>query len=196
MKNDEMEREFKNLNIELKSVQEGKNLFIEGYAAVFGNLDSYRDIIQLGAFAKTITGSNGKRIRFCYQHDFDKVIGKIVELREDTNGLYFKAKISNTTLGKDVAELVMDEALNEISIGYRTMLSEYNEVTDERKLMEVELYEISIVTRAANEEATIQSTEVKSEKKADELTDDELIQKKKEIDTEINKRILNKILNK
>lgn len=191
-----MEREFKNLNIELKSVQEGKNLFIEGYAAVFGNLDSYRDIIQLGAFAKTITGSNGKRIRFCYQHDFDKVIGKIVELKEDTNGLYFKAKISNTTLGKDVAELVMDEALNEISIGYRTMLSEYNEVTDERKLMEVELYEISIVTRAANEEATIQSTEVKSGKKTDELTDDELIQKKKEIDTEINKRILNKILNK
>ena len=40
--------------IEIKAVREDQNLFEEGYAAVFGNIDSYRDIIQKGAFLNTI----------------------------------------------------------------------------------------------------------------------------------------------
>lgn len=183
--------------LELKAVEEGKNLYIEGYASVFGVVDTYNDIIVKGAFLNTIQGKNFKRIKFCYQHEFTEVIGKIVELREDEVGLWFKAKLSNTTKGKDVGVLVSDEAIGEISIGYRSVQYDVDNATGIRTLSEVELYEISLVSRAANSEALITSTEIKSEvekpKEVQDLTDDELLDKKKELEQEIQNRILNKV---
>lgn len=193
MKN-EMEK--KAFSYELKAIHEEGNLYIEGYAAVFGNIDSYRDIIQKGAFLNTISGKNGKRIKLCYQHDFDKVIGKIVELREDEKGLFFKAKVSNTALGKDVSILISDEALDEVSIGYRTKSYIYDEANEIRTITDLDLYEISLVSRAANEEATVTGTERKDEQKDKDLkdyTDKELIELKQKIDKEYTKRVINKI---
>ena len=115
-----MDLEFKSGSFEVK--KDGGNLYIKGYAATFGVKDSYNDIINLGAFSSTLA-SDRNRIRFCYQHDMDKVIGKIIDIKEDSIGLYFEAKISNTGLGKDVSILVEDGALNEMSIGYRTKVS-------------------------------------------------------------------------
>ena len=48
--------EFKSQYFEVKAVAEGKNMYVEGYAAIFGNEDSYNDIIVQGAFTKTIQG--------------------------------------------------------------------------------------------------------------------------------------------
>lgn len=186
-----MEMEYKQGLIEVKAVPEGKNLFVEGYAAIFGNEDSYNDIIVAGAFTKTITGKEGKRIRLCLQHDMDDVIGKIIELKEDERGLWFRAKISNTTKGRDLAELIQDEAINEISIGYRSIVWEIDEVRNVRMLKEVQLYEISFVSRAANPQAVIQTTEIKSEvqeKKVEDMTDEELIEQKKTLEKEIEIR--------
>lgn len=186
-----MEMEYKQGLIEVKAVPEGKNLFVEGYAAIFGNEDSYNDIIVAGAFTKTIAGKEGKRIRLCLQHDMDDVIGKIIELKEDERGLWFRAKISNTTKGRDLAELIQDEAINEISIGYKSIVWEIDEVRNVRMLKEVQLYEISFVSRAANPQAVIQATEVKTEiheKKVEEMTDEELIEQKKTLEKEIEIR--------
>lgn len=186
-----MEMEYKQGLIEVKAVPEGKNLFVEGYAAIFGNEDSYNDIIVAGAFTKTIAGKEGKRIRLCLQHDMDDVIGKIIELKEDERGLWFRAKISNTTKGRDLAELIQDEAINEISIGYRSIVWEIDEVRNVRMLKEVQLYEISFVSRAANPQAVIQTTEIKTEvheKKVEEMTDEELIEQKKTLEKEIEIR--------
>lgn len=190
--------EFKKEFIELKAVPEGKNLFIEGYAAIFNVEDSYNDIILPGAFSKAISGKEGKRIRLCYQHDMDDVVGKIVEMKEDERGLWFKAKISNTTLGRDLAELISDEAINEISIGYMAAVWEMDDIRNIRKLKEVKLYEISFVSRAANPQALVTGTEVKNEKEPFEvgkLSDEELIQKKNEIEKEIEIRAINKLIN-
>ena len=185
--------------LEVKAIEQGKNLFIEGYASVFGVLDSYEDIVEKGAFTNTIQGKNFKRIAFCYQHEFSTVIGKIIELKEDEVGLWFKAKISNTNLGRDLVELISDGAISEISIGYRTKVSEMNTDTNVRMIKEVELYEISLVTRAANSEAFITQTEVKneplndkpSEKPIEDYTNDELLSKRQDIEKEISKRIIN-----
>ena len=190
--------EFKKEFIELKAVPEGKNLFIEGYAAIFNVEDSYNDIILPGAFTKAISGKEGKRIRLCYQHDMDDVVGKIVEMKEDEKGLWFKAKISNTTLGRDLAELISDEAINEISIGYMAAVWEMDDIRNIRKLKEVKLYEISFVSRAANPQALVTGTEVKNEKEPFEvgkLSDEELIQKKNELEKEIEIRAINKLIN-
>jgi len=187
--------EYKAQIFEAKAVPDGKNLFVEGYAAVFGNEDSYNDIIVAGAFTKTIAGKEGKRIKLCLQHDMEDIVGKIVEMKEDEKGLWFKAKISNTTMGKDLSILIEDDAINEISIGYQSIVWEVDEVRNVRLLKEVKLYEISFVSRAANQLATIQATEIKAEKQPiEEMKDEELIKLKSEIEGEINIRTIKQFL--
>lgn len=180
--------EKKSIAYECKFVKEDENLYIEGYASIFGNVDSYNDIVVKGAF------NPDKRVKLCYQHDFNQVIGKIQEIKEDDKGLWFRAKISNTTLGKDVAILIDDGAIDEISIGYRVL--DWTEKAGIRILEKLYLFEISIVTRAANELATIQTTEKKEEQEEEDvskLTDEQLIEKQQEINNEIIKRTFEKI---
>lgn len=186
---------------EVKAVREDSNLFIEGYASVFGVVDSYNDIVVKGAFTNTLI-NDAKRVKFCWQHNMDDVIGKIIEMREDDRGLWFRAKISNTSKGKDVAILVEDDALDEVSFAYRTKKYLMDEETDIRKLLEVELIEISLVTRAANPQAVITGTEKKSEEeklaeavetifsKVENISDDDLVRLKVKIDNDYTKRIL------
>lgn len=185
---------------EIKAVREDQNLYVEGYAAVFANIDSYNDRIQKGAFVNTINGTNRDRIAFCKDHDLRDVIGVIVDLREDEKGLWFRAKISKTRDGKDVEILLEDGALKEFSIGYITKAYEWNEEEGIRTLTEIELWEISLVTRAANDQAKVIATEIKSEDDTRGLSDEELIEKKNKADqelrlleNEVTKRILTKI---
>ncbi len=185
---------------EIKAVREDQNLYVEGYAAVFANVDSYNDRIQKGAFINTINGTNRDRIAFCKDHDLRDVIGVIVDLREDEKGLWFRAKISKTRDGKDVEILLEDGALKEFSIGYITKAYDWNEEEGIRTLTEIELWEISLVTRAANDQAKVIATEIKSEDDTRGLSDEELIEKKNKIaqelrllENEVTKRILTKI---
>ena len=185
---------------EIKAVREDRNLYVEGYAAVFANVDSYNDRIQKGAFVNTINGTNRDRIAFCKDHDLRDVIGVIVDLREDEKGLWFRAKISKTRDGKDVEILLEDGALKEFSIGYITKAYDWNEEEGIRTLTEIELWEISLVTRAANDQAKVIATEIKSEDDTRGLSDEELIEKKNKVaqelrllENEITNRILTKI---
>ena len=81
-------------------------------------------------------------------------IGRPIELREDENGLYLKAKISDTATGRDVKTLIKDGVLSELSIGYDPIIFEFDE-NQIRHLKELELFEISVVTWAMNEQALI-----------------------------------------
>ena len=90
-------------------------------------------------------------------------------MKSDEKGLWFRAKISNTTLGKDVATLIDDEALTEFSIGYKTEDSIYKD-DGVRLLTKLSLYEISVVSRAANPKATLTGTERKEEQMDKEPT--------------------------
>jgi len=151
---------------EIKAERKDTNLYIEGYGAYFGNVDSYGDVIKAGAFANFLASDDVKRIKLCWQHNFDDVIGVIEEMKEDERGLWFRARISNTTLGKDAATLIEDGALNEFSIGYGVKAAEYPEdraAGIDRILTDIYLYEISLVSRAANPKATLEETERKGE---------------------------------
>jgi HK97 family phage prohead protease len=149
-----------NENLSVKT--EGLHTYLEGYAAVYGNVDSYKDIIQAGAFDSFLASEEVKRVKFCYNHDITKILGIVEELRSDERGLFFKAKISNTSLGKDVAELISDGALQECSIGYKTEESYYKD-DGVRVLTKLSLYEFSIVSRAANPKAVLTGAERKDE---------------------------------
>lgn len=153
-------KSFTNENLSIKS--EGSNLYLEGYAAVYGNVDSCKDIIQAGAFDMFLASEGAKRVKFCYSHSMSQVIGVVEQMKSDEKGLWFRAKLSNTTLGKDVAVLIEDGALSEFSIGYKTENSFYKD-DGVRVLTQLSLYEISVVSRAANPKAVLTETERKKE---------------------------------
>ena len=151
------EIEYKELTGKLKDV-DVKSGIVTGYFAHFGNVDSYGDIIEKGAFTKTIAerGPNGtNQILHLLQHDTQKVLGKPYLLSEDNFGLYFESKIVPTGLGVDTLKLYEAGVYNEHSVGYKTIRYEYVESTngddDVFILKELKLYEGSTVAWGANE---------------------------------------------
>ena len=155
---------FKNFDITGHKADNDGNLIITGYGAVFGNVDSYGDIIEKGAFVKTLSERAG-RIAFCYQHDIWNPIGKIESIDEDERGLKLTVKLSAAE--KDIQTKVKEGILNEMSIGYRTMesKSEVRNGESVNLLTEIKLIEVSLVTVAANPLAVIES--MKGEERID-----------------------------
>jgi uncharacterized protein len=142
--------EIKNYSFEVKATNDNE---FEGYASVFNNTDSHNDIIVKGAFSKTIQES--KRVKVLWQHDPWQPIGKPIAMSEDSKGLHVKAKISNTTLGKDVVQLMKDGVIDELSIGFNTIKDEWDTQKKSRLIKEVKLWEFSPVTFASNDQANI-----------------------------------------
>lgn len=127
---------------------------IEGYAATW-DLDKANDIINKGAFTKTIDeGFKNGRIKMLWQHDAP--LGMPSEMLEDDRGLYVKGKVSRTQLGDEALELMRDGVVDRMSIGFSIPQNKagYN---DEgiRIISEVKLFEFSPVTFPANEAAHI-----------------------------------------
>ena len=125
---------------------------VKGYGSIFGNVDSDGDIINKGAYRKTVE-ENGNRVKYLYQHDMDKPLGKMRELYEDEKGLVFEAEIPKTQLGKDVIELMKSGVITENSVGIIPVKKEMQD--GYRHINEVRLFEISAVTLAANDQAMI-----------------------------------------
>src|SRR5512139_1749898 len=152
--------EHKTLSFEIKAVDfEGRTL--EGFAAAFGNIDQVGDVIHPGAFRKTLA-ERGQKIKFLWQHDPTEPIGKLIEAHEDTGGLFVKAIISDTQRGRDALALLKDGAIGEMSIGYDTVKGGMDYSKDAkgntvRNLREIKLYEFSLVTFPANEQAIVTS---------------------------------------
>ena len=138
----------------------GESGEFSGYAAVFDEVDTGGDVIEKGAFTKTIQ-EDFDRIKILSQHQDDELpIGKPLELREDDKGLFIRAKISDTQKGRDIQTLLKDGVLNELSIGYDAVDFYYDGDSHIRHLKEVRLWEVSVVTWAMNNLAQI--SEVKS----------------------------------
>lgn len=149
-----MKLDQKSIEFEVKASTAKANE-IEGYASTFDlKPDACGDIVKKGAFAKTIK-ERGDRIFLLYNHDWNKVLGRVTHLQEDSTGLYFKAEITETTLGKDVMALIRSKVLTKLSIGYRTEKSRFDTLKRARVLEEVTLFEVSVVTLPANDNANL-----------------------------------------
>ncbi len=136
---------------------------VSGYGAVFDNVDLGFDRIEKGAFAKSLQAK--KSVPMLFQHEPAQTIGVWDSVREDEHGLLVKGRISDTVLGRDVRTLAKDGALTGLSIGFRTVDSDYSGET--RILKEVELYEISVVTFPMNDLARVET--VKSQLRRGEI---------------------------
>lgn len=151
--------ETKNLTVEIKAEGEG---LITAYAAAFGNTDSYGDVIQKGAFTKTIQERKDK-VKVLYNHDYysNLPVGKPVSMVEDGYGLLTQTKMSQTQMGQDIYTLAQEGALDSMSIGYSAIKAEYPDDQQARAsgvwriITEAKLYEYSFVPFPANESAII-----------------------------------------
>lgn len=97
---------------------------VTGYASKFGNIDLHGDMMMPGAFKKTLKerGVDAKNeIWFLHNHDSSKILGKPTVLKEDSTGLYFEAKIIDTSIGSDVLKLYEEGLINQHSIGFSTI---------------------------------------------------------------------------
>lgn len=134
---------------------------VEAIVAVFNNRDRGDDIIRLGAFAESLRRKLPKGI---WHHKWDTPIAKTLEARElppgdpllppalkDLGGLYIKAQFNlETQRGKESFSDIQFGIIDEFSIGYRSVKTQYDEETETRELIEVELYEWSPVLVGMN----------------------------------------------
>ena len=149
---------YKSAQFELKREPDQDGVF-EGYASVFDIVDQGMDVVAKGAFTKSL--GSGRRVKMLWQHDQSQPIGVWDEIREDERGLFVRGRVlKDVQKGSEAQALMKAGAIDSMSIGYRTV-----EAMDEadgrvRKLLEIDLLEISVVTFPMLPDARI--TDVKS----------------------------------
>ncbi len=137
----------------------GEGNRISGYASLFGVRDQQGDIVQKGAFQKSIADKNITDIKMLWQHDPLKPIGVWHKIYEDEIGLFVEGEILQTIeMGREAFELLQAGAVTGLSIGYRTLNSGKSNGS-ERILKSVDLWEISLVTFPMLKEASAQLTQ-------------------------------------
>ncbi|MEW6257123.1 MAG: HK97 family phage prohead protease [Pseudomonadota bacterium] len=120
---------------------------IEGYACLFGALDLGRDIIERGAFTETLAARGARGVRLLYQHDPAEPIGVWDEIGEDGRGLYVRGRLSlEVRRAREVGCLVAARALDGLSIGFKAVRARTDPRSRVRRLLRVDLWEVSVVT--------------------------------------------------
>jgi HK97 family phage prohead protease len=125
-----------------------KQGIVSGYFAMFGNKDLDGDVIETGAFTKTVMerGPQGKQlIKYLLDHDKNKVVAKITNLYEDSKGLRYEAKIGTHTAGQDFQKMIESELINQHSFGFRTIKEQFDQEAKANLIKEVMMYEGSAV---------------------------------------------------
>jgi HK97 family phage prohead protease len=121
--------------------------FVEGYASLFGAVDQANDMVMPGAFAQTLRARDIRRIPMLFQHDPAEPIGIWLELTEDWLGLRVRGRlIPEVVRARELYALLREGAADGLSIGFRTVRARIDPKTRIRRLTELDLWEISLVT--------------------------------------------------
>ncbi|MGE3874104.1 MAG: HK97 family phage prohead protease [Parvibaculaceae bacterium] len=151
----------KDFALHVKDVSEDGTF--EGYGSIFGNLDSYGEVVEEGAFARSLARHAKEKTKplMLWQHNPDDPIGVWDELVEDKKGLRGMGRLLKGVRRADEAYIMLKAgAIQGLSIGYREVKVEPD--GNNRRLKELDLLEISIVSFPANRRARIDI--VKSER--------------------------------
>jgi HK97 family phage prohead protease len=146
------------LEVKASGDSEDSSGTLEGYASVFGNVDSYGEVVVKGAFKKTIKERIPKRmVKLMDSHQIfggsKAVIGVVEEAFEDEKGLKFKARFSSVDTAQEVRTKIKEKILNALSFGFDVLKDEYHKEKKVRYLKEIRLWEISVVAWGANPRA-------------------------------------------
>ena len=147
MKSDAMKlaRERKFVDLVLDEVEADGGF--SGYASLFGKVDLGKDVVERGAFANSLRLRGTSGIRMLFQHDAGEPIGTWTEIREDARGLFVRGRLaSGVRRAREVRSLMRGGALDGLSIGFRTVRARRDPASGVRRILEADLWEISVVT--------------------------------------------------
>lgn len=150
-----IEKEIKSFPFEVKATAEENNIFtFEGYASTFNNVDHGDDVVIRGAFSNSL--AKNLQVPILWQHQMSEVIGVSVQLYEDDKGLFIKGNLpkEDTLVSGRIIPQMKVGSIKEMSIGFFT--KNYDMAKDGiRLLKEIDLFEVSLVTKAMNSRALV-----------------------------------------
>ena len=143
----------------------------EAYASIFGNVDSYGDVVQPGAFAETLKAwaDSGNFLPVLFGHnmsDPDFNIGHVVEAVEDARGLKVVGQLDlESPKGAQVHRMLKGKRISQMSFAYDVIRGSVGQLDglDVYELHEVKIYEVSLVTIGANSETEILAVKTAAE---------------------------------
>jgi HK97 family phage prohead protease len=160
------------MRLEIKEISaEGS---FEGLLSPYGNVDHGGDVVEPGAYAKTLKDQGNKR-PMLWQHKTDMPIGELT-LEDRAEGLWCQGQLLMALPEAQKAYLLIKARIVKgLSIGFEAIRDSIDKGV--RRLKEIRLYEGSIVTFPMNEAAMITSVKNAAESKGDfieELTEIQL----------------------
>lgn len=154
-----MKRKVRNFALEIKAIDE-KGAF-SGYGSVYDTIDAYNERVAKGAFATSLKRWEGKgRLPpILWQHDPRQPVGPFTLMREDDRGLYVEGQllVDEVEKAREARALMRAKAVDGLSIGFDVDKFEYDKEEQIMTLTQIDLWEVSIVTFPANEDARIES---------------------------------------
>ena len=134
-----------------------------GYATLFGRPDLSGDVVARGAFTASLAKKGADAVKLLYQHDPAEPIGRFLTIAEDARGLFVRGRLSaETRRAREVKALMREGVLDGLSIGFRTVRARSERESGYRMLLELDLWEISIVTFPMLPEARVRAAKAAS----------------------------------
>jgi Escherichia/Staphylococcus phage prohead protease len=148
-----------NFRLSIKSVSDAAGMgTFSGIASTYGNLDLQDDVVEQGAFTKSLREKNGE-FPLLWQHDLRNPIG-IVKARDSVRGLEVSGElVLETEKGREAYALLKKGVVRGLSIGFDIVKHAYHNTV--RHLQEIRLHEISLVTIGANPAALVATVKTK-----------------------------------
>jgi HK97 family phage prohead protease len=169
--------------VKLQAQDVGVDGTFAGYGSIFGNVDEGGDVVERGAFAVSLEAhrSKGRMPKLLWQHDPSEPNGVWLDMREDTRGLWCQGKLLlEVDRARQAHTLLRHGAIDGLSIGYDCKVWEtgqaeleaaympagpglprYGAAPTVRRLMEIDLWEVSLVTFPMNRDALVDTSTVK-----------------------------------
>lgn len=165
----------KSFKVKAEESEESGSGYFVGYASVFGNVDSYGEVMEKGAFSDTLKEWEGRKIPVFYGHDLtnpENNIGYVESAEEDDTGLLVRCVVDTEGPGNGpiVYKLLKEGRIDRMSFGF--YVNDADHKGGVTYIKKVSLLEVSVVPAPANPEAAI--NEVKSSKKESDMTPEDI----------------------
>lgn len=165
----------KSFKVKAEESEESGSGYFVGYASVFGNVDSYGEVMEKGAFSDTLKEWEGRKIPVFYGHDLtnpENNIGYVESAEEDATGLLVRCVVDTEGPGNGpiVYKLLKEGRIDRMSFGF--YVNDADHKGGVTYIKKVSLLEVSVVPAPANPEAAI--NEVKASKKESGMTPEDI----------------------
>jgi HK97 family phage prohead protease len=118
-----------------------------GYASVFGIADDAGDVVLPGAFRASLRKRSASAIKMLFQHDPREPIGTWERVAEDGYGLFVTGRlVAGVPRADALKRLIERRAVDGLSIGFRTVKASRDGGSGLRRIAQIDLWEISVVT--------------------------------------------------